>query len=358
MNTAPLISVIVPVYKAEFCLEHCVDSVLGQDYGQVEVLLVDDGSPDDSGKICDELAAKDNRVKSFHKENGGPAAARNLALAAAKGELIFFLDADDLLPPEAFSLLVRDYVATGADMVVGTFSRFSGTSAPVPAAPSFSSNRVLSKGDIAEYAFSYLLAPNRNILFAYSWGRLFRASIIRDNALRFDASLHTFEDVAFNFEFLKHSANVSFVGALAYMHRTYDTFSSATMSIGGGLKRMFGYRSAIRAITSFLNTEVPGPKVAAAAGHANVSLTIIQLVRVCAQINEANRAEIYALVRDVVSEEGFQSDLRHYSPSGKDSRLLPLLMRLRLYRLIMAVCRYKAYKRYGIRSSGVASVKK
>lgn len=91
----PKVSVIVPVYKAESYLHRCMDSLLAQTFTDFEVLLVDDGSPDCSGEICDEYAKKDTRVKVFHKENGGVSSARNIGLEYAKGEWIAFVDSDD-----------------------------------------------------------------------------------------------------------------------------------------------------------------------------------------------------------------------------------------------------------------------
>lgn len=94
----PVISVIVPVYKAENYLHRCVDSLLAQTFTDFEVLLVDDGSPDRSGKICDEYAQKDKRIIVIHQENKGVSAARNTGLSMAKGEWINFVDSDDMLP--------------------------------------------------------------------------------------------------------------------------------------------------------------------------------------------------------------------------------------------------------------------
>ena len=99
MNTTPKISVIVPVYNTEKYLHHCIDSILSQTFTDFELLLIDDGSKDSSGAICDEYAAKDNRVRVFHKENGGVSSARNLGLDNATGEWIAFVDADDYLAP-------------------------------------------------------------------------------------------------------------------------------------------------------------------------------------------------------------------------------------------------------------------
>lgn len=102
-NNMPKISVIVPVYKAEQYLPQCIDSILSQTYGDLELILVDDGSPDNSGTICDQYAKKDNRVRVFHKENEGVSSARNLGIEKSNGEWITFVDADDTLTTDTLS---------------------------------------------------------------------------------------------------------------------------------------------------------------------------------------------------------------------------------------------------------------
>ncbi len=102
----PQISVIVPVYKAEAYLHACVNSILSQTFGDFELILVDDGSPDACGTICDEYAAKDARVQVIHQENKGQAAARNRALSLAKGRFCCFVDADDLVHPQLLETLL------------------------------------------------------------------------------------------------------------------------------------------------------------------------------------------------------------------------------------------------------------
>ena len=111
----PLISVIVPVYKAEAFLKKCTDSILSQSHREIELLLIDDGSPDNSGALCDAIAAEDTRVRVFHKENGGVSSARNLGLAHATGDYIAFVDSDDWLEPDTFSLLLSALTENGAD---------------------------------------------------------------------------------------------------------------------------------------------------------------------------------------------------------------------------------------------------
>ena len=121
MANFPKISVIVPVYNTEMYLRRCIDSVLTQSYKDFELLLIDDGSKDSSGAICDEYAARDSRVKVFHKENGGVSSARNAGLAIASGDWIMHLDGDDWIEPDMLERLIRKGEDTGADIVMGDF---------------------------------------------------------------------------------------------------------------------------------------------------------------------------------------------------------------------------------------------
>ena len=105
MNDKPLISVIVPIYNVEKWLPRCVDSILSQEYKNLEIFLVDDGSPDGCPTICDEYAEKDKRIKVIHKKNGGLSDARNVAIDVASGEFICFVDSDDYVAPTYVEIL-------------------------------------------------------------------------------------------------------------------------------------------------------------------------------------------------------------------------------------------------------------
>lgn len=117
MKKTPLVSVIVPVYNVEACLPKCVDSILKQSYQNLEILLVDDGSPDNCGSICDRYAGMDTRIRVIHKENGGLSSARNTGLAVATGECIGFVDSDDWIEPDMYARMVSLLEAYDAQMV-------------------------------------------------------------------------------------------------------------------------------------------------------------------------------------------------------------------------------------------------
>lgn len=110
-----VISVIVPVYKVEAYLPQCLDSILSQDYDQLEVILIDDGSPDNCGRICDAYAAKDSRIRVIHQKNGGAAAAKNAGLRLATGEYLCFADSDDTLEPNVYGYMLTTLKESGAD---------------------------------------------------------------------------------------------------------------------------------------------------------------------------------------------------------------------------------------------------
>jgi len=116
-----MISVIVPVYNIEMYIEKCVKSIINQTYKDIEVILVDDGSTDDSGKICDKLAAMDNRIFVIHKENGGLSDARNVGIDVSKGEYIGFVDGDDYISPYMYQHLLEILQLNHADMAMCDF---------------------------------------------------------------------------------------------------------------------------------------------------------------------------------------------------------------------------------------------
>ena len=114
----PVISVIVPIYKVEKYLDRCVESIVNQTFSVIEIILVDDGSPDNCGKMCDEWAKKDSRIKAFHKENGGLSDARNFGIEHSTAEFLIFIDSDDFIEPQMLEVLYGLITEHGADVAV------------------------------------------------------------------------------------------------------------------------------------------------------------------------------------------------------------------------------------------------
>lgn len=116
--SSPLISVIVPIYKAEKYLDRCVDSIVNQTYKNIEIILVDDGSPDNCPQICDIWAKKDNRIKVIHKKNAGAPAARNTGIKASNGDVVAFVDADDWIETAMYSVMIKCLLQDNSDIVI------------------------------------------------------------------------------------------------------------------------------------------------------------------------------------------------------------------------------------------------
>ncbi len=166
----PLISVIVPVYKVEPYLRRCLDSIVRQTYPNLEVILVDDGSPDNCGVICDDYAAADQRFTVFHKENGGVADARNYGTGFAAGEYVTFIDADDYVAPDYVEYLHQLLIATAADIACCDYLKTDG------------SDSIFLQSDektVLTGPKACVQVIKRDIAMIVSWGKLFPIELVK-----------------------------------------------------------------------------------------------------------------------------------------------------------------------------------
>lgn len=203
------VSVIVPVYNVEPYLRQCVDSVLAQTYGDLEVILVNDGSPDGCGKICDDYAARDGRVKVIHQTNRGLSGARNSGIGAAAGDYLFFIDSDDWIEPHTIEALHRDLTENGAGMAVGGIISVYGDGNRVPA---FTWDGMLCMG--AGEAVGQLC--RRDIFSVSAWGKLYKRELF--NIIRYPEGKLA-EDTAIIIDLLIAAKTVTVRAAPFYNYR-------------------------------------------------------------------------------------------------------------------------------------------
>ena len=192
------ISVIVPVFNAEPYLPACLDSVLGQTHRALEIILINDGSTDGSGAVCDEYAARDSRVTVIHQENTGPSAARNRGLDIAAGDWVTFVDSDDYLDADLCAYLLSAAEENGADLVqCGSVAEDprGGSRVVCPR-----SNIVLRNGADGFEPEHWRDLANSN------WGKLYRRAVLGD--IRFDPLCRVGEDLQFNLRFLMRADGV------------------------------------------------------------------------------------------------------------------------------------------------------
>lgn len=216
------ISVIIPVYKVEQYLNQCITSILNQTYKRLEIILVDDGSPDQCGMICDEWAEKDPRIKVVHKKNGGLSDARNAGIDVADGEFIAFVDSDDFIAPTMMEELMAALIQKNADIVECNY--FSFIDGQVLEENIFS-NEVTSYA--TKEALSFLMDERK---FKYTvWNKLYRRKIFR--SLRFEVGkLH--EDVFFTYQaFGLCRQIVKIENTLYYYRQRSNSIMSNTFSL-------------------------------------------------------------------------------------------------------------------------------
>ncbi|PFH85600.1 glycosyltransferase [Bacillus sp. AFS088145] len=200
----PKISIIVPVYKVEPYLHKCVDSILAQTLTEFELILVDDGSPDQCGVICDEYAKKDERIKVIHKINGGQASARNAALNIAKGDYIGFVDSDDWIEPDMYELLYNMCIENDCEIANCTSivhyndKTIINGSQPLTIHNKSQAMEALFEGELYDEVV---------------WSKLIKRELLEN--LRFPEGI-MYEDTAFTYKVINESEKVCYIGEPKY----------------------------------------------------------------------------------------------------------------------------------------------
>ena len=217
-----LISVIMPVYKVEKYLAQSIESVLDQDHKNLELILIDDGSPDGSGQICDEYAAKDSRVRVIHQENGGAAAAKNAGLRAAVGTYLSFVDSDDYLQPNVFSYMLKVLQENKADAAQFSFQNVYKTRTE----PQILENCVMNERE-------YLCRFTKDWTCALLWNKLYKRSLFE--GVFFEEG-HKIDDEYFTYQGFLEPCKVVFDDRVIYNYR--KRASSVMSSTGAGEQRI------------------------------------------------------------------------------------------------------------------------
>lgn len=223
MNGHPLISIIIPIYKVEVYLDECIQSVLNQTYQNLEIILVDDGSPDRCGEICDTYAEKDSRIKVIHQINAGQSAARNAGLELCSGKYLFFLDADDYIRNDAIEVLLESITQSGADMVCSMPCVFLDGTLP-------------QNESIVQHVYRCYCTEEAICHYVKSdwgpWGKLYRYEVHEN--IMFPTG-RIYEDEAIMIDLLERCQIVCDIDDKVYFYRKRD---NSTTSTGYSIKRM------------------------------------------------------------------------------------------------------------------------
>ena len=228
-----MVSIIMPVYNAERTLKAAVESVVNQSYNAIQIILVDDGSSDKSGAICDEFAARDSRISVIHKKNGGVSSARNSGIDTATGEYLLFIDSDDYLEPAAVGELLNLAESNAADMALGTVSTDMTGFCTYEGEPAV---RVFEGAEVVEFAAKNI----GNIYASANHAKLIKSSICG----RFSNEYKIAEDIVFVFGCFERAARIA-VTDREYYHYRQNTAGSITSVYSetkiGNYTAMYGF---------------------------------------------------------------------------------------------------------------------
>lgn len=250
----PLISVVIPAYKAEKRLNRCLESVCAQSWKNLEIFVVDDGSPDGTGEIAEAWEKKDPRVRAIHQPNAGVSAARNRGLAECRGEWVRFVDADDILPEDSIARLYARAKENGSDLVIAGYEQHVGELV-------IRANLADRDETLTVDRFLPFLNKYANSFFCgVLWNKLFRRDLIEKKPIRFEGGLGYGEDFLFVCEYLKEAEKITFSRDNVYCYvrhphsmtfsQTWDSFQhpirnlKAKMRLYRGLRNLFQERGA------------------------------------------------------------------------------------------------------------------
>ncbi len=213
-----VISIVIPVYNAEQYLRETLDAVQRQSYREYELLLINDGSTDKSGNICDEYAEKDPRIKVFHRENSGPSVTRNFGVEKAEGEYIAFVDADDVIDDNYLEVLHQNMNQYEADLVLCDYERFYEDDLERKVHYRNSIYSVAIAKSKAELA-NVFKNPSTNLFGVAIWGKLYKAEIIKKHGVRFPEDVSYEEDCCFNIQYYDYVDTTVFTSETVYHYR-------------------------------------------------------------------------------------------------------------------------------------------
>ncbi|MDP3444388.1 MAG: glycosyltransferase family 2 protein, partial [Ignavibacteria bacterium] len=234
MINKPKISVIIPVYNTERYLPKCVESILAQTFNNFELLLIDDGSSDNSGRICDKYAQEDSRIRVFHKTNGGVSSARNLGIDNAKGDYICFVDSDDFVLANYLKDLIEHCLPGEIGIVIQGYNRYNlhGKLIRIHKYP----NELLKAGRF------YLAFSDYKIFWSGGpVAKIFVTNVLNEKRIRFDSNIQLGEDLIFLLEYLKFADYIKLSESVNYQYML-NSFSSLSCRYSSFDTELFCYK--------------------------------------------------------------------------------------------------------------------
>lgn len=228
----PKLSIIVPVYNVEHFIHKCISSILEQTFSDFELILINDGSTDLSGEICDEYKSKDQRIRVFHKKNGGPSSARNLGIKISKGEYIAFVDSDDIVEKKMYEKLYNIALNEDAMIVACGYIEIDSFTGLTRESIKPLGNKLVIEGREIKRSLESFLSRNKILGYASLCNKIYKKGLIIDNQLVLNENIKIAEDLCFNIEAILHTNKICAVNEALYKYIRANTESIMNKRVG------------------------------------------------------------------------------------------------------------------------------
>ena len=326
------ISIVVPVYNAKKVLQTCADSILRQDFPDWELLLVDDGSSDGSGEVCDRLAESERRIRVFHKPNGGVSSARNLGIREAGGEYLLFVDSDDEISPGTLGTLYAAARKTEADLVVCGFTYVVEASGEV--VDNFPEKYFCGGG--RAYLRDRFLEDFRLELFNPPWNKLIRRKLLLQHSIFFGEAFAICEDMAFSMQVLEKCHRVCVIPKSLYRYHYKESDNLVNRFHENYYEALLYFRNCA---WQCFDTVPAKPELYGEINSYFVGKSLMYLHKIYRDSGYDNGKK-YAELQRIGGSLPLQSALREYRVRGK-KRLLRELLLKRKFRLLDRLYRWR-----------------
>lgn len=287
------ISIIVPIYNVEKYISECIKSILNQTYKNFELILVDDGSSDNSGRICQYYEKSDKRIVYIIKDNGGVSSARNLGLKYAKGEYISFVDADDCLKESFLEELIKynEY-----DLIIGGYKEYYNQTKGVL----ISNEETFYINDKNARKIDNLFCENGvHVLFYFPWNKLYKREIIISNNLFFKDNIIASEDTIFIMDYIRYAKNIIIVPYNNYLYRYIKNTSKRYLSYSGLRLHYTSFVNSINCLQSKFLYEFPLIKRDIILSYLYMYINYLKVLDYNTFKNELNNKEKFWIVKNI-----------------------------------------------------------
>lgn len=337
---ADLISLIIPIYNAQSCIPRCMDCVQNQTYRNIEIIIIDDGSTDNSYPCCKFYEKRDSRIKIFRKTNGGPASARNEGICHAQGKYLYFMDVDDILEKEAIELLHDAFLKSHTDFIIGNTKRidiYNNERAEWKTSDKLFEDRKSIVRLV--YAFANDIKSYRMLWSA--WGKLYRADIIQENHIWYNEKLYGWEDVLFVISYLAHCSSAYYIGDCLY---TYRHYGQANIASSKSYMGPLDFRYTVKEAKKILCEKKYAPVIANCYSEYAI-WSIFNNVRLVNIHSAHDFRYLYRNVYKIVHDHTLQKSIKYYVQKHSDNaRIIPFFIQRKWTFFIIVILKLQIIK--------------